>query len=154
MNISKQEKTLGLLFYTNVCKLQANFRARWKMGGDKGPSNLNHESSAEATSLKSSPSAGKSEPSGPKIPSLLRVNPLCNEIDSYFIKCTNNITLSACMNAIMGSKKDIQPKDEVIVECKNSCDMQMQIKFVMPSFRKHPLKSFKPFHFRSSNTLQ
>lgn len=42
---------------------------------------FNHDSSGEGTSLRSNPSSGKSEISDPKIPLLLRINPLCESKD-------------------------------------------------------------------------
>lgn len=57
---------------------------------------LNHDSSAGGTSLRSSPSAGKSEVSGPKIPSLLRVNPLCK----FKVKGEIGPSRLTCMNII------------------------------------------------------
>jgi len=48
-------------------------------GWKRGVSVLNHDSSARGTSVRFTPSGGKSEESGPKIPSPLRLNPLCKQ---------------------------------------------------------------------------
>lgn len=59
-----------------------NFHKQNNEGGRRGRQNLSSysdsSSSAGGTSLRSKPSAGKSEVRGPKIPSELRVSPLCN----------------------------------------------------------------------------